>query len=131
MIAAYRAGAVIILENPERKIAMQLRDDTRWRDHWGLFGGWLKDNESPFDAIQREIREELSVTLLSAKLTLKGVHDLPAIPATCSVFHYPVTDELDNAVLREGLTWRFMLLEEILRVPMVTHQLMMLQHYYG
>jgi 8-oxo-dGTP diphosphatase len=127
----YRPGVVILLENQQGELAMQLRDDARWYKHWGLFGGWLEADEEASVAIQREISEELGVFLQADKLILKGVHELDEIRATCSVFHYAVQDELNNAVLREGLEWRFMSLDEIYTAPVVTHQLNMLRHYYG
>src|SRR5688572_25323924 len=119
----YRPGVVILLENKQGELAMQLRDDPRWYEHWGLFGGWLESDESPLIAIQREILEELSIVLQPNKLTFKGVHELDEIRATCWVFHYAVQDELNEDVLQEGLEWRFMSLDEIFSALVVTHQL--------
>jgi 8-oxo-dGTP pyrophosphatase MutT (NUDIX family) len=127
----YRPGVVILLENQQGKLAMQMRDDDRWYGHWGLFGGWLEEDEEPSVAIQREILEELNIVLQADKLTFKGVHELNEIRATCWVFHYAVQDELNNGVLHEGLAWRFMSLNEIFDAPVVTHQVNMLHHYYG
>jgi 8-oxo-dGTP pyrophosphatase MutT (NUDIX family) len=127
----YRPGVVILLENQQGELAMQLRDDARWYKHWGLFGGWLEPDEEPSIGIQREILEELEVILQPDKLTFKGVHELDEFSATCIVFHYPVQNEMDKAVLHEGLEWRFMSLAEIFNALVVTHQLSMLHHYYG
>ena len=73
----------------------------------------MEADEEPSVAIQREMLEELSIVLQADKLTFKGVHELDEIKSTCWVFHYPVQDELNEAVLQEGLEWRFMSLTEI------------------
>ena len=127
----YRPGVVILLENQQGELALQLRDDARWHGHWGLFGGWLEADEEPSIAIQREMLEELGIVLQADKLNFKGVHELDEIRAICWVFHYPVEDELNNAVLQEGLEWRFMSLNEIFDAPVVTHQVNVLRYYYG
>ena len=44
---------------------MQLRDDRPdilYPGHWGLFGGHLEDDETPEDAIKRELLEEINWT---------------------------------------------------------------------
>ncbi len=42
---------------------LQLRDDIDsiiYPGHWGLFGGHVEPGESPADAVQRELMEEIS-----------------------------------------------------------------------
>ena len=42
---------------------LQLRDDIDsiiYPGHWGLFGGHVEPGESPADAVQRELEEEIS-----------------------------------------------------------------------
>jgi 8-oxo-dGTP diphosphatase len=129
----YYEGVVVLLEADGKGIAMQLRDDIPF---WGLFGGWVEAGESPEDAIVREVHEELSVLLPQEKFSLKAVHYLEQSDslrqnAKCYVFHAALTDELDDAILREGLMWRFMKLEDLSHENIIPHQLMMIKNYYG
>ena len=59
-----RDVAVLILEK-EKMILLQKRSKTekRFPDSWGLFGGGIKEGESPEEAIQREIKEEAGFEL--------------------------------------------------------------------
>ena len=109
-----RPCVVVVLEDGEGKIIFQLRDDRPGvgsRDCWGLFGGFVEHDESPAYAAVREIQEELRSLLDPAKLSLVG-----RVATTSGlhlhIFHYPVTGELDNAVLREGQTHAWVSPEE-------------------
>jgi mutator protein MutT len=104
--------AVILNDNQER-IALQLRerDQELNPDRWSIFGGHIENGEKPEQAAMREIKEELSVNLSPDKLKPLGkfVRENHAY----SIFVYPVSQELDNAVLHEGLRWRWCYQEEI------------------
>lgn len=53
--------SIILLTNND-KIVLQHRDDIsniEYPNYWGLIGGWIETNESPLDAIKREVFEEL------------------------------------------------------------------------
>ncbi|MDP6037733.1 MAG: NUDIX domain-containing protein [Candidatus Latescibacteria bacterium] len=104
-----RSGSTIILENADGHIAMQLRDDTF---KWGLFGGWSKPDENPDETILREIDEELGIALNPDRLTFLHTFKFPLI-GIANVFHYTVQNELDHAVLTEGITFRFLTWSEI------------------
>jgi 8-oxo-dGTP pyrophosphatase MutT (NUDIX family) len=57
------SGVAALLVTPDSKYLMQLRDDLKnvmMRNHWGLFGGWRKENESADHAMKRELAEELN-----------------------------------------------------------------------
>lgn len=124
-----REGVIVILENIEGQIAMQQRDDARWYKRWGLFGGWLENNETPEAGALREIREELSVQLNPEKLIFITIC-YPLEDVRAYIYHYDVVDELANAVLGEGLDWRFMRLDELNPENIVTHQLDILKSIY-
>ncbi len=123
-----REGVVLFLEDEYGRIAMQFRDDLLC---WGLFGGWIEEDELPVTTAIRELAEELSVNLPAEKFTFKNTHYLQSVNATTHVFHVLITNELDNAVLTEGLDWRFVSLNELSGLQVVPHHLMLLQHYYG
>ena len=103
-------GAVVLLTDPQGRIAMQLRDNKPGlpaANQWGLFGGLIDSGESPKDVAIREIQEELGVSLDPERLSLYRNHYIPEQSLTTWVFHYPVDGDLDHAVLREGQTWDF------------------------
>lgn len=106
-----REGVVVLLVDMLGRIAMQLRDNKPGlpaANQWGLFGGLMDKDETPLDAAQREIYEELGITLDPQRLVLMRKHYIVEQNLTTWVFHYPVDGELDYAVLREGQEWDFL-----------------------
>lgn len=58
--------AAIILENSAGEILLYLRDNKPgipFPQHWDLIGGHVEENESPEEALIREVREELNYDL--------------------------------------------------------------------
>jgi 8-oxo-dGTP diphosphatase len=56
----------IILQNPRGEVLLQLRDANPailWADHWTLPGGHVEGDESPEDAIRREMIEEMELDI--------------------------------------------------------------------
>jgi 8-oxo-dGTP diphosphatase len=119
------SGSSIVLENANQCIAMQLRDDNL---KWGLFGGWSELDETPQETILREIDEELGVILDPDHLTFLRIFTFPDI-GTANVFHYPVKNELDNAVLTEGITFQFLSPQEISEKSVPDHHREILTWY--
>jgi 8-oxo-dGTP pyrophosphatase MutT (NUDIX family) len=120
-----RSGSTIILENADGHIAMQLRDDTF---KWGLFGGWSEPGETPDKTILREIDEELGVALNSDRLKFLHTFKFPLI-GIANVFHYRVHNELDHAVLTEGISFRFLTWSEIENKPIPSNHHQILTWY--
>jgi 8-oxo-dGTP pyrophosphatase MutT (NUDIX family) len=103
-------GSVVLLVDHQQRIALQLRENRPGlpaANQWGIFGGLMEPDEQPHTAALREIHEELNVRLNPDLLTLHQRHYIPDQNLTTWVYVYPVTDELDNAVLREGQAWDF------------------------
>jgi 8-oxo-dGTP diphosphatase len=103
-----REGSVILLEDAEGRIAFQLRDDrpdVLCPGHWGLFGGWLEADETPEQGIQREMDEELGLSLEAAQLQYVKLHRDGAV--ITHVFRHAVPDGLSTATLREGQRFDF------------------------
>ncbi len=113
-------GVAILLQDELGRIALQLRDDgpgVRDPDQWGLFAGLMQATSQPEEEIVREVEEELECSLDPEKLTFVKVFQ--AWNDECwldnYVFSYPVSHELDNAVLKEGQEYRFFPWKEIQR----------------
>lgn len=63
------AAGVIFLALDTGRCLLQLRNsDKRFRHTWGFFGGMLEQNETPFEALQRELKEEIGFMPELAKL---------------------------------------------------------------
>ena len=103
----------VILEDSQGRIALQLRDqDQRPNpDKWSVFGGHIEEGEDSAQAAAREIREELTVSLSLEKLNSLGRHERSDQAYT--IYHYRVSDELDEAQLKEGVAWRWCSQDEI------------------
>ncbi|GEM_PF-2837250 len=116
---SYAAGA--LLELPDGRIAMHHRDNKPYiasPNKWAFFGGMGEAGEQPIDTVIRELKEELEVNLIRERLTL--IHNKSHKPNhTLYIFHYPVTDELDNAVLHEGQDWGKLTSNEINKLDLV------------
>ncbi|MGZ5120629.1 MAG: NUDIX domain-containing protein [Burkholderiales bacterium] len=125
--AADAVAALLLL--PDGRYVMQLRDALPhifYPDHWGCFGGALEEGETPLQAIQRELDEELELQTdySAAREFTRFDFDLTALGQS-KVFRIfyevPITPEaLGRTVLREGAAVRAFSGAEILQQPRVT-----------
>jgi len=65
----------IILIDRNKRILMQHRthDAPTSPNHWGFFGGEIEKNETPLQAVKREVYEELEIKPKKPKLILKKI----------------------------------------------------------
>jgi 8-oxo-dGTP pyrophosphatase MutT (NUDIX family) len=71
--------AVAALITVEEGYLMQLRDarpDIWYPGHWGLFGGAVDPGEDPFEALKRELAEELELEIAAAQLFARFDFDI-------------------------------------------------------
>lgn len=126
----YAAGA--LLELPDGRIALHHRDNKpniAAPDKWAFFGGMGEDGEDPIDTVIRELNEELDVTLTRDRLT--HIHSEMHRPNhTRYIFHYPITNELEHAVLHEGQEWGTYTPEEIYQLNIVPAHLQIIEGYW-
>lgn len=67
----FRVSVNLILKKGQRVLLMR-RFNTGWNDgKYALMGGHVEDNENPVDAVLREAKEELGLTLRAENLTYK------------------------------------------------------------
>jgi ADP-ribose pyrophosphatase YjhB (NUDIX family) len=83
-------GVVAVIFNDFGQVL--LAEHTFRPDHpWGLPGGWIERGENPARAIQREIKEELNLTITVKKLLLcdtQGADDEPTTPPSLGLAYY-------------------------------------------
>lgn len=105
--------AIAILTQGDR-VLMQLRDDVPniiYPGFWGFFGGHLEAGETPLEAVQREVSEEISYTIPTA--TLFGLYNDTREDGSLirrHVFIAPLTVPLTELRLNEG--WDMALLTQ-------------------
>lgn len=96
---------LVILEQGDGRVVLQLRSDIEGIANpgkWGIFGGHMEPGESPAAAALREIEEELSIQLRADKLRWLTEWTHPENDGHYVFYHYPLSDEMDAAQLREG-----------------------------
>ena len=66
-------GAGIILIDNQRRVLLQYRDkNNRWNQNtWSEFGGQIEKNETPEEAVKRELKEEIGIELTNLKFFKK------------------------------------------------------------
>lgn len=105
----------IIIENPQGKLLFQLRDNKKGLPHankWSLFGGGIEPEESPVQAIVREVREELGLDIIPQNLRL--LLRKKTKRERRYVFYYKLKENPARFKLREGQRFEFFKLKEIL-----------------
>ncbi|AUT00608.1 NUDIX hydrolase [Nostoc sp. CENA543] len=96
----------------DNKFLMQLRDDIPnipYPGHWALFGGHIEPGETPAEAVQREILEEIAYKLPS--FSEFGCY--PSETVVRHVFHAPLLVELHQLELNEGADMALVTPEDI------------------
>jgi 8-oxo-dGTP pyrophosphatase MutT (NUDIX family) len=99
---------------------MQHRDDHPWifhPGHWGLFGGAFEPGESALDAMRRELREELDLSVppdalsefCALSISLNGLADVQRVYFTVAL----TADDLLPLKLGEGQAMRVLSPTEI------------------
>ena len=98
-----------VLTDLNNNIYLQKRDQNKniyFPGQWGLFGGSCEKDESPEDAIKREIFEELTINITSPKhfLTLEITTKYLGTKPRIRHFYHQNLDlnTLSNIQLREG-----------------------------
>ena len=124
MTRTRRWGANVILECDEG-VTLQLRDDLHL---WGIFGGLIEDGEEPRTAAIREIEEELTIRLDPKRLLLLNIFEGPDI--TSYLFCYRIKDELNDAILTEGIKFETKTREDLSAEETVPWHWQMLEWYW-
>ena len=71
--------SVILFYNGKGEILLQdRRTRSKWGEDYGFFGGRVEEGETPEEAIQREIKEELGLEGITFELYRKYTHTNPS-----------------------------------------------------
>ncbi|MEP7167185.1 MAG: NUDIX domain-containing protein [Candidatus Woesebacteria bacterium] len=92
-----RRIAILIFYNPHEEILLQHRDANAsyYPGYWGFFGGGIEGNETPEEAVIREISEELQIKLSNARLFKR--YEIQEEDGLCErfVFLSPIKESLE------------------------------------
>jgi len=95
--------ACLIIKNKNGELLLQLRDEYPEIGKWVLFGGGVKDGETPESALAREIKEELNYDIKGAGFFAEYVDR--GIKQMIYVLREPV--EIGDLALNEGAAMKF------------------------
>src|SRR5574343_1246891 len=103
----------LIVKNKKKELLLQLRDEDPEIGKWVLFGGGVKDGETPEAALAREIKEELGFEI--GRADLFGEYVDRGIKQMIYVLAEPV--EIENLRLGEGAAMKFFAPAELQNLP--------------
>ena len=111
--------SVIIFRNSEGKILLQFRDSMAPSAPlgWSFFGGRAEGEETPFDNLMREIKEELNFEISSEKVRLliekPWISESNGEEKVVYLFEYITPIGWNEIDVREGAGAAFLSKEEI------------------
>lgn len=113
--------SLIVLYDYERRYLLQHRtaDAERLPDHWAFFGGGIKKNETPVEAVHRETFEELNYRLNDPMLVLDQPFMIDGIDGYMYVFIESLRGGKSDLRLQEGQGWGWFHLSEIRPLKMI------------
>ncbi|MDY7016067.1 MAG: NUDIX hydrolase [Cyanobacteriota bacterium] len=109
------------------RLLLQLRDDNphiTYPNTWALFGGMVEPEETPEQAIRRELEEEL--TWIPPDVQFLSIWEERETLATIHVFSVPLTVPVNQLHLTEGQALKLFALDELTKFPVVPKILRML-----
>jgi 8-oxo-dGTP pyrophosphatase MutT (NUDIX family) len=125
-LQASDAVAALIVSADGRYL-MQQRDDKAeiwYPGHWGLFGGAVESGETPFDALRRELLEEIGIEVAAPRLFTTFDFDLRPIgdrKVYRMVFECALPPAgIERIVLQEGRAYGLLGAAELLTQARVT-----------
>ena len=125
--ASYPTIVSCIFYTLDGKYLLQLRDDKLGlplRNHWALFGGKVEEGENDFQAIKREMIEELRFTSDDYEWFHEAIYALPALPKKIVKKIYwilPITlSQFANMQLCEGADKKLFKIQEIFLIEKIS-----------
>lgn len=105
--------AVATIVNAENQVLLTLRQTHQDQgDLWEFPGGKVETEETVFDALKREVLEEIAITVISAEPLLTVRHDYDHLSVLLDVWH--VDNFSGTAYGQEGQKWRWCAIPDLI-----------------
>jgi len=115
-----RNVALIIFYDKNKRILLQDRQGiSKVGEEWGFFGGEIKENETPEEAVLRETKEELGFDLKEYKYIGNNNFKVNDLLIKCKIFISPLKD-ISEFKQKEGKGMKLFSLEEAKKLKMVS-----------
>ena len=109
--------AGLLTNSSGRVLVGQRRAGTHMEGYWEFPGGKRRPEESPLDALERELREELGIVVLGAKFTAELTHRYPERYVHLELWR---VDRFEGEpVAREGQSLAWVAPENLLELPLL------------
>ncbi len=109
-----RISKVMMLNN--NHVLLQLRDNgpnIAYPNTWTLFGGRIKDKESPENALKRELNEELGLELTHFNKLFTKIRNQDGETVEDNIFTTEISKDISNLNLNEGQKMQFFSRKEL------------------
>lgn len=120
----------VILENKERKLFLQKREEKKdiwYPGYWGLFGGKVESGESKGQACKREMLEELNLTIGKAIIIKEYEFENGRLDVLSKVDRFI---EKEEVTLSEGLSYQLFSYSSVFNLrKLVPYDRTMIQDY--
>lgn len=118
-----RNVATIILLNGRNEILLQKKEliFKRWPGRWSMFGGGIKNDETPEKTIRREVREELGIKIENLKLFKIFDYEDKDRAGRMHVYIAPFKNKVSDIRLGEGAGFAFFAYDETANLHIIDH----------
>ena len=99
------AALVRTKENPRRFLICQRPAHKARGLLWEFVGGKVEPGETKQEALVRECREELGVTVSVGNVYMELTHDYPDLTVHLTLFHAEITDGVPKLLEHNAICW--------------------------
>lgn len=120
-------AAACLISIDKEELVLQLRDESGaifFPGRWGFFGGAIEGEETPLDAIIREVYEELSIKIPKERFERSGLMTLKLSDFTLERHFFLLDisqDEASQIVLGEGQRWGAFSLDQVSKLRLTPY----------
>lgn len=111
--------AVGIIKNPQREVLITLRAKESLQGNlWEFPGGKVEVGETDYQALCRELKEEIGITVLKAEPWLQLDHDYGEYPVKLFIWNVLKFDGTPQGLEKQPLQW--IAIQDLVKLPFPT-----------